>query len=670
MILTIDFETFWSTEYTLSKMTTEAYVRDERFHVHMVGLKVGDKPTVILTHEEFKAVAKATNWSKTAILCQNTAFDGLILSHHYGVRPGMWLDTMSMFRAVFPEKRASLKVIAETLGLKAKGGESGYNIVNTKGKERLTEWEFSQCAEYCKDDCDIAYSAFEILKGQTPVFELRLIDHTIRLFTEPKLLLNPELLREEIAAEQERKAKLMARIEHERDLLTSNPKFAALLETYAIQPPVKISPTALKKDADLKKRTENLPINQFSVDDMAAMDIPWAYAFGKSDQAMKALLQHDNPDVQALVAARIGVKSTIAETRAVTLLEASTRGLYPALLSYCGAHTSRWAGGNGAKANIQNLPRGSRLRQAFEAPEGSKLVVCDLAGIEARVVSYLAGQEDNMETFRTGGDIYCDMAASVYQRPITKKDKTERQVGKLLILSCGYGTGARKFAEGQYLTHGNLFALPMAETLGVNIDLFWHKEAKRLQRSKPITLTIEQWMIHSAISDFLVTAYRTKNNKIIELWGRGDMALEAMYTGQRIVPDVAGITWTTQNQINAPIGNPIRYNGLQKKVEGRKVEFTRNSREGKAHLWGGTWVENVTQWISRHILAEQILQLEKEGLHIAFTCHDEIVGVVPDSEAEYWKQRMRDVMATTPAWLPGLPLDAEAGIGQNYAEAK
>lgn len=665
MIITIDFETYWSADYTLSKMPTEAYVRDSRFKAHMVGVKIDDKRTAVLTDEQFRNnAALHTAIRSNPLLCQNTAFDGLILAHHYGLIPAFYLDTMSMFRAIHPDKRASLKVISETLGLEKKGGASGYDVVNTKGKWTLSLEEWQACAMYCALDCDLAWQAYNLLKPELPLFEYRLIDQTVRFFTQPILRLNPEPLRAEIEAEQKRKADLMTFIEHDRELLTSNPKFAALLESYGVTPPIKVSPTALKKDPSLKDKLSLLGAEQHQKEVYDSLDIPYTYAFGKTDAAMKALQQHDDPMVQAIVAARLGVKSTIAETRATTLLNASARGAFPVQLNYAAAHTLRWGGTGGV--NFQNLPRNSRLREAIIPPEGCSLVVCDLSSIEARVLPYLAGQDDVIEVFERGEDLYCDMASAVYQRKITKKDKAERQVGKILILSSGYGMSWQKFATNMYLTNKTIFPPEMLEELGISKGIW----SDKVQKSRPLTLTEEQWNVHCAVSEYLSNVYREKNAEIVRFWRRCDTVLNALVCEQQMPVDLKGVTMARDGGLYSPVGGPIRYIGLHAAREGSRTVYTRQTKEGRSYLHGAVVVENLVQHLSRHILAEQALKLQDMGLKIAFTCHDEIVGVCRDEDAEDWKEKMLTVMSTTPPWMPGLPLGAEAGIAKNYNEAK
>lgn len=631
----LDFETYYSTEYSLSKMSTEAYVRDSRFEVICVGIqsvKTGHVQMVWGADAVRKAL-ESLPWDRIALVCQNTAFDGFILAEHYGIYPAMYCDTMSMFRRLYPHKRASLKVIAETLGLPSKGTE----IVNAKGKRAkdFTPAEREAFLAYCALDCELTAKAWEILKAGFPVNELRLIDLTISMACKPYLRLNPVPLKEEIAEQKRIKEELLARITTHKDDLMSNVKFAATLQALGVDPPRKISPTALKKNPSLA----------------GDPDAPMTWAFGKTDKGMKALLTHDNPEVVALVEARLGVKSTIKETRAESMLGVANRGTLPVNLLYYGAHTGRWSGqGN----NLQNLPRGSRLRDAILPPEGEKLLVCDLSGIEMRVLAWLAGQGDVIETVRSGGDVYCQMATSLYGRQITKKDKRERQLGKTIVLGCGYSMSWKKFAD--YTAAMNM-AFTAEDCDSMRIDM---ERAKIMTKEPNLTP-------HQAVAWYAVSTYRSANWAIAGLWREAEQALHAITAGRRVqVGHPDGVVFTSAQGFETPDNGIILYPDL--KLDGKS--WTKSSKEGTSFLHGGLVVENIVQHLSRQILSWQMLQAKEAGLHIVLTCHDEIVCIAPEHEAEEQYEILEQIMKTAPKWAKGLPLDAEGGIGNNYGEAK
>ena len=173
------------------------------------------------------------------------------------------------------------------------------------------------------------------------------------------------------------------------------------------------------------------------------------FAFAKTDKEFTSMQDHHNPEVAALVQARLGAKTTIAETRALRFLEMANRGPLPVYLNFWGAKTTgRYSGGN--KVNWQNLPaRGvsAGLRLALKAPTGHKVLVGDSSNIELRTVMALAGQEDALIKIRNGVDMYCDFASKLFNREITKADYAERFLGKTAMLGLQYGAGAERFQE-------------------------------------------------------------------------------------------------------------------------------------------------------------------------------------------------------------------------------
>ena len=675
-LFTVDFETYWSTEYTLSKLTTEEYVRDPRFSIHMVGIKRNNEKTVVLSKVQFQSLLDSGLRAKlqgSIVLCQNVSFDGFILSEVYGVVPAFYLDSMSMFMCLYPHKRASLKVISETLGLKAKGGASGYSVINTRNKVTLAPEEYAACAEYCIDDVDIAYEAFQKMKPFIPARELQIIDQTTRWMTMPVLRLEQGPITEELNYERSRKAELLSRIGQDKTILASNQKFAELLISMGIEPPIKPSPTALKKDNNLKEKVTGLKAdgNKLTPALCEENDIPWAYAFGKTDTEFKHLLNHEDPMVIAAVEARMGVKSTTAETRAERFLGISRRGALPVPLKYWGAATGRWSAGG--SINMQNLQRGSRLRKAIVAPDGYMLAVCDLSAIEARVLAWVAGQEDILNVFRNGDDIYCDMAGKIYNREVTRKDTELRRVGKAAALGSGYSMGWKKFQEFAVLVGGVEFTAQDADQMGACVERFMSNKnnAKFVRANKPSFKTEEAFATHCAAAEFVIAAYRTANYMIERFWNDSYEALYDIHQGkERNVGVLDGVITTCRQGYRFPGDRFVRYADLTPRQDGKRVEWTRSTREGTGFLSRGLTAENIVQALSRHIMADQMMMLVDEGYRVVLTCHDEIVLCESEDKAEAAYERLHEVMSTPPQWAKGLPLAAEGAVCKSYGDAK
>lgn len=410
-IVTIDYETYFDQEYTLSKsMNTSEYVRDERFEAYLVGIKIGNGPTQIYTEADVIPALKRIDWSNHAFLAHNTQFDGLVTVEALGINPpALWLDTLAMARACLPHtKNHKLDTVAKYFGLAGKVKASA--LQNMKGVRNYTPEMLAACGEYCIDDVDMCYDIFWKMYEAIPDKELRLIHETTRMFCQGQALVDVDRVRTELSRELAHKAQALNKVGLPISTLMSNDSLADAIRQRGIEPPTKISPTTGKE----------------------------AYAFAKSDLEFQALA--DDPRVADLIAARLAVKSTLGETRAGRFINAGTTGKLPVALNFYGARTGRWSGGN--KMNLQNLPRGSELRRSIMAPPGHKIVVCDSSQIEARVLAWLAGQESLLEQFRNKADIYSAFASIVYGRPVDRKrydehgnkpDELEGMVGKVCV---------------------------------------------------------------------------------------------------------------------------------------------------------------------------------------------------------------------------------------------
>ena len=716
-VLTIDFETYWDSDYTLSKMTTEEYVRDPRFSAHMVGIKNGDGATVIVPGAQIPSVFARIPWHETAVVCQNTAFDSFIMNHVYGVTAAFYLDTLSMFRALYPAEAASLDNQTKVLGLPAKGG-GFYNIVSTKGIQTLSPAEFTSCAEYCKLDCDLTWRIFGLLKKHIPVSELRLIDLTLRMFVTPILELEPELLKE--SWEDERQATLALfqkalpalaeearRAVEDNDQeawkrlktpLSSNPQFANLLMALGVDPPKKLSPAAVKK-GDAHPDSAGFPPEGLlpttreikSYEELHDEPHPhkyWAYAFGKSDEEFKLMLQSDSPELVTLVEARLGVKSTIKETRAQRFMGIARRGTFPIHLLYYGAHTGRFSGSGGI--NPQNLNKFcpacsgegcpkcggtgvSALRRAIQAPEGHVIVVRDLSAIEARVNAWLSGQEDMVETFRRGEDIYCQMATSITGRQVTKADKSLRFLGKAVTLGCGYGLGFKKFQSmlrvGMLGDKGRILGYDIAEPLGVCVEAFLHRHAGYVQESLPPGVDLDTHILHCATAERIIQSFRDNKPMIPQMWKSCQEALGRIVRGEREWIGPRHVIKTCREGIELPNGMIIRYTELTEKREGRRSEYQilkSRKRCDKSKVYGGLILENCVQALSRIVLTDTMLKMHSEGMRVVHQVHDEVLVVAREQDAERTYERMGVLMAQPPKWAPDLPLKSEGGWDKSY----
>ncbi len=618
-LVTLDFETFYETGFSLSNLTTEEYIRDERFQVIGVGIKIdgGETYWTSGTHGVIKAELDKIDWSRTALLCHNAQFDGAILSFCFNIIPHLYLDTLCMARAIHGvDVGGSLAFLVEKYNL----GRKGTEVIDAKGKrlEDFTAQDLSQYGSYCKNDVELTYKLFQILVPEFPEPEINLIDLTLRMYTEPVLEVDDGLLQDRLEEVQLEKSELLKGLmiklqcdteECVRAKLASNKQFAEILTELGVVVPTKISP-ATGKDT---------------------------FALAKGDQGFLDLCDHEDPFIQELCRVRLGTKSTIEESRIERFIGigARNKGKLPIPLKYYGAHTGRWAGSD--KVNFQNLPARDKkkkaLKNAIIPAEGYKVINCDSSQIEARVLVWLAGQNDVVQWYKEGRDVYSEFASKVYGKTITKDDKTERAVGKTCILGLGYGTGAIKLQQ------------TLKISAGVTMD---DQECQRL-----------------------VKVYRQVNEKVIELWKTCDEALGAIANWNKdskpYYLDAHNSLMVVKGGIRLPNGLCIYYPELKWDTSEAKSKFTYKSRRGTNSIWGGSVVENVVQALARIIVGEQMLEINKK-YRPALTVHDAVVNVVPEAEVEEAIKFITDTMSIPPSWATGLPVACEAHYGASYGE--
>ena len=652
-ILTIDFETRWSkADYTLSKMTTEEYIRDNRFTafgacIHEYG---STDPIEWFGRSDLPELFSSIDWGRTAVLAHNAQFDIAILEWVYSCRPAFIFDSLSMARALRGvEVGNSLAKLAGDFGLPPKGQA----VHSTDGLAELDENVELELADYCKHDVYLCERIFERLVQGYPTKELRLIDMTLKMFTRPTLVLDPLKLSNAIEEERTSREKLLQTLGVEEVELASNPKFAEQLHKLGVVPPTKTSKTTGKE----------------------------ALALAKNDALFQALLNGQREDVALLCEARLRVKSTTERTRAQRFLDISQRGDLPVPLSYYGAKSGRWSASKGSAINMQNLKRGTKerpsfLREAIMAPEGHQLVVGDLSQIEPRVLAWLADYEDMLDIFRAGGDPYAAFGAQMFNVPGLNKDTHPelRQSAKSALLGCGYGLGWASFAS-QLLT-GFLGAKPVryekafAKRLDVNPDyiekfLGWDENTLRLEEI-PHTCSEQELVIHAVASKKIIDIYRATAHPVTTFWEMcGGLLESSLYRGREYTYKC--LTFRKE-EIELPNGMKLLYPDLRiiKDDKGRS-QYVYGPDATK--LYAGKITNNVTQALARIVMTDGMLRVSKRYF-IAGTVHDELIAVVPDAEVEDAKTWVLAQMTMEPSFMQGIPLDAEVGAHKRYGLAK
>ena len=665
-LLVLDFETRWSRKpvawapegYTLSSMTVESYVRSPLFKAFGVGIhELGSKYRgAWFTHDRLPGIFAEIDWEVTGAICHNAMFDCAILSWIYDVHPLLIMDSLSMARAVRGVQAGnSLKKLAEFYGLPAKG----FATASSDGLWDLPPLIEKELAEYCVgspgSDVELTEEIFKRLIIGYPTKELRLIDMTIKMFTEPKLVLDVPMLEKAKVDEAGKLANALERAGVEAASLASNNQFANLLKGYNIEPPTKVSKTTGKP----------------------------ALALAKSDAMFQALLNGDNEEVALLCEARLNVKSTQARTRAQRFIDIASRGPLPVPLNYFATETGRYGGTQ--QVNLQNMQRGSFLRKSIMAPKGHVIVVGDLSQIEVRVLAWLTGYDDMMDIFRQGGDPYATFGAQMFSIPGMSKSShpMHRQSAKSALLGANYGLGFINFS-GQLLV-GFLGAPPLrytkadAQQLGVTQEdvrkFIDNKDYVKRMLEIAHTCTTQELLIHCLAAKAIIDKYRAIASPVVDFWGLlGSLTQRSLIDGQEY--NHKGALIFRKEEIEMASGMKLKYKNLRQEKERDedgnptgKMQYVYDQGPKTEKLYGGRLCNHTCQGLARVVMTDGMLRVAKR-YQVLFSVHDEFGIVVPDSEAEEATAWVKEQMVAVPKWMPGIFLDAEVGYAQRYGDAK
>lgn len=595
-VITLDFETYYDTQHSLSHLSTVQYVTSDLFKVWGVGIKINDAQTEWFGEDECADAIKAIQWDDAAVVCHNTLFDAYILTQHYNCTPKYYYDTAAMARGLAPNESASLKATCERMFPDDKTMRKGDELINAKGIFDLPPDIEEQIAGYCIQDVDLTYALYNRMQPTYPQSELDIIDLTCRMFVEPKLVLNKPLLVAHREAVAEDTIQKIAASGLSREQLASQKQFAEHLESIDITVPTKKS-----------ARTGKM--------------IP---AFSKTDAAYTQMCNM-YPQYKHVWDAREAVKSRIEETRAQRLLDGCTvQNTLPVPLKYYAAHTGRFGGSE--KINLQNLPRGSKLRNALQAGPDQTLYIADLSNIEARMLAWLAKEQDLLDSFAAGEDVYSNFASQIYNKPITKANKLERYVGKTAILGLGYGMGANKY------------------------------KAILAQGTPSIDVT-------QSTALGIVSQYRAMYPNIPQLWAIGKQLLFYMLD-QTSSSYSYGPLQVASNALKLPNDMYLQY----PKLRYATGEFLYDSgRTGITRTHGPRLVENIIQALARIVITDQMLAIHKmPEVDVVLTVHDEIIAVGSDKNADETLQKIMTIMKQPPSWCAELPLDAEGAHSKIY----
>jgi DNA polymerase family A len=613
--LFVDFETFYSSEYSLSQLSPPEYILDDRYQTLLMAAYIPGwyAPKIILP-EKLPAFLAKYDPAETACCSHNALFDLAILSWRYGWVPARLADTLGMARALLSLKRNSLGAVAKALFGADTKGSTVYKVKGMHAQEIKSAGLWPEFCTYALNDVMLCFRIYMELNKRFPQEERKVLDLVLRTAIEPVVQANVPMLETHLDSLRKRKEWILRECGYDKAALMSTNMFKRALEDLGVEVKMKVSPT---------KRT----IPQFSKTDPFMVDL-LEYSEGPDDDT--------NYQVQTLAAARLSQRSTIEETRAERFVNIAKlpwdslhgvpihhRPMLPVPLRYAGAHTHRLSGE--WSMNMQNLPRDrtkSRLREALLAPPGHTMITADLAQIEARIVAALCDQGDLVERFRRNEDVYAWFASKVFQRIVTKKTHpNERFLGKTAILGLGYGCGVERFIV-MVRTQARQYGIPL------------------------------EGIFDDAIAQEIVDTYRHLFSRIPAAWRRLDNYLNSYINNSLKTQKISwGPVTFSHQRIRLPNNMFLRY-------------------DDTTRLYGPKILENITQALARIVVMSAAVRLADQKLRFVMQSHDELVFIVPDDGVGWAREIIKNEMTRTPEWLPGLPLAVEIGQGSNYGECK
>lgn len=685
-IVVLDFESFFSTKdgYTLTKIGPISYIRDSRFSAQLMSYIVTDASTMtydrvrVAEHDNIPAVLAALKLDAPDVVTvahNGNGFDFLILSEIYHVVPRIAIDTMCMERwtGVSRIQNESLKSMVKFFQC----GEKVEGTVISDGRnwpEDFTPDERTAFIQYCRNDTEQCFLSFKAMLPFMTADALLFSSITAKMACNPVLRLDDDMLTAYLNELSDKVTKArndinkMFMFKSDEDFLKairSSASFVKMLELLGRKPPMKYS---VAKSETKRKKLEAEGKTNLSEEDYAV----YTPALAKSDLDFVAMASDADERVALLVRTRLENNSSIQRSRAETFHALAKSGRpMPVMLNAFKAHTSRYTAGNSEgssdKLNLQNLskrdPSQLTLRKAVQAPEGMALVACDSSQIEARILAYVANETELVDAFRRGADPYADLAEKIFQIPSEKihkgaksgdkKLKAYRNVGKVGILSAGYGVGWRRYADTL-----------LRQGVRLSSDIDQHYE-----------------MAHHAHN-----VYRASNPNIVAFWDTCQTVIKALYLGysgefggpndnifQYSVAPICG-----RDDVPTIIGPnkyTLRYFKLSCEVseKNNREEYYYTRVKGKSELktkiYGGALAENLCQYLAFALLQWQACRMTEQGIRLIANIHDSFLAICPEDEAEHTKSVMESCMSSVPDWLGDFPVACEAEIGKDYCIA-
>lgn len=649
-VVCLDWETYFDVTYSLRDVPPPVYIEDERFeelalaHLHVdaraphinpddtVHVEIGQE--CIASYIGYLQKTYGKDLEGCTLVAHNAPFDFSILAMRYGVFPRHTIDTLDLARAYHSRSKNDLKTLCTRWKLKEKGNTADFKALSFKPRwvrpkkgppilmPPANDNQVEALAHYAGNDI---CRTFELLQALLPLLsnpkdELRVAHLTLELATKPVLMYDEALGQDIIKRMNAKMDAAVATTGLTAEEISGTKSFEWALGE------------ALQKAGDTIQRYMKVGKQKMLM------------AIAKDDEEGKALAKHPDETVRNLMAARTTLKSMplhVARVNNFAEVAKACGGKLPIPLRYAGAHTGRDSGS--WNLNPQNLGRrgdAAELRGLLIAPPDQELVIADLSAIEARILPYLADQDDLTLAFRDNADVYCQFGSMFYGMTVRKprptdppmiaaKFKAMRDFSKVCILGMGYGMGKDRFQE--YAT------------------------------------------CDEATAERAVKVYRDKYQKIVGFWRAIERAFLYTVRYRRPCSMPHGLSFHSSDDVDVtmtlPNGRAVRYHRVKLEAGkyGDQASIYNEITHSHERVWAGVLTENAVQSIARDVLFEAMLRVEDAGYHVCHRVHDEIIMSVGKGWGEEALRIAIREMSRSPVWAPTLPLAAEGCVSPQYA---
>lgn len=594
----VDFETYYDKECSIRTLGALGYFSHHAFDAYLVSV-VGTEGTHFVGHP------KDYDWSQLngqRVLSHNASFDETLFL--YGVKQNWWGDCSpaewhcTADLAAYCRLPRSLKGSTGALFNLTVDKSTRDNMSGKRWEEMTSEFK-EEVSEYALKDSELCLRLWESLEDKWPQFE-RDISRVNRKIVQFGIPIDVPLLRKQLEIINQ------ALFDSEQDIpwldekpLLSRAAFDQQCLLFGIDPPASLAEADEEAQKWIAYHSE---------------EHKWIGAvknWRRINSLKKKLESFDY--------------ATMPDDR------------YYGGCMYFGAHTGRFSG-SGGNLNLQNLPReemfGVNLRHLISPKPDKKLIVVDLSQIEVRTLCWLAKDSEMLKEIRETDDIYEAFAIrfNMWNKEdgvLKKEDPKKRHAVKAMVLGCGYGAGASRFASMSGITE---------------------EEAQKR-----------------------VNTYRNKMKKIKRLWYDYNEDIAGSNQSCKGGRDKYGKEIKTKFTVELPSGRILDYGVLGVHggdEEGVNKQYTsqvpRHGKTATVRLWGGLVAENASQALARDIFSDMLLRVDRAGHKIIMHVHDELVVEADADKAEETLSDIIKIMSEPPEWIPDIPLDAEGDIQTRY----